>query len=70
MVAFILSDENIKFKLFRYPDWKVSPPKFGSRPAICGPLLYSTCLLKLKVRLSLYSFLLFPFERLLRRVLL
>jgi len=28
-----------KFKLFRDPEWKVSRPKFGSRPTICGPLI-------------------------------
>jgi len=28
-----------KFKLFRDPEWMVSPPKFGSRPTICGSLL-------------------------------
>jgi len=30
-----------KFKLFRDPEWKVSRPKFGSRPTICGPLPWS-----------------------------
>jgi len=27
-----------KFKLFCNPEWKVSRPKFASRPSICGPL--------------------------------
>jgi len=33
--------ENLKckFRLFRDPGSKVSRPKFGSRPTICGPLL-------------------------------
>jgi len=40
MIAFIPSNENgkfikCKFKLFRDPERKVSPPKFGSRPSIC-----------------------------------
>jgi len=27
-----------KFKLFCVPEWKVSWPKFGAQPTICGPL--------------------------------
>jgi len=41
MVAFILSNENGKFKLFRDPERKVSRPKFGLRPTICQPLIYN-----------------------------
>jgi len=29
-----------KFKLFRDPECKVSRPKFGPRPTICGTLVY------------------------------
>jgi len=28
-----------KFKLFRDPEWKASPPKIGWRPTSCGPLV-------------------------------
>jgi len=35
-----MANLNCKFKLCRDPEWKVSRPTFGSRPTICGPLVY------------------------------
>ena len=39
-----------KFQLFYDPEWKVSWPKFGSQPTICGHLYRSSKLLKAKLQ--------------------